>query len=316
MKPNVFDGFSLIRDLKDLDMACKAFGFDFPVAKVPLKFEYEGKDVVSPCNEQIVAMDNGDALGVVGLLYTIVPYREAFAAVDELVKGGIRILGGALPNKRERAYLLLESSGSIKLSEGDEIVNRFVMTSSHDGGSKIEIRMTPFRKVNGTALTVDATRPLAFKHTPGVNGRINRARKIFSNVNKSWDEFAANVAKMITVSVTDDEAKAFINNVLGESDSTRMEHIKGDIYATFKTGTACVMPRCKGTVFGLVQAFAEWADHGRTVRQSKRRDEKSAGIDARLISDSAKKKQRAFSTALWFLKTKKLATNAVGAVNA
>jgi len=192
-----------------------------------------------------------------------------------------------------------------------------VMTSSHDGGSKIEIRMTPFRKVNGTALTVDATRPLAFKHTPGVNGRINRARKIFTNVNKSWEEFAGNVAKMITVSVTDDEAKGFINNVLGESDSTRMEHIKGDIYATFKTGTACVMPRCKGTVFGLVQAFAEWADHGRTVRQSKRRtDEKAAKIDARLISDSAKKKQRAFSTALWFMKNKKLATNALGVPNA
>jgi hypothetical protein len=149
-----------------------------------------------------------------------------------------------------------------------------------------------------------------------VNGRINRARKIFSSVNHSWDSFATNVAKMITVAVTDDEAKAFITNVLGESDSTRMENIKGDIYATFKTGTACVMPRCKGTVFGLVQAFAEWADHGRTVRQSKRRtDDKAAKIDARLISDSAKKKQRAWATALWFLKTKKLATNAVGVPN-
>lgn len=172
--------------------------------------------------------------------------------------------------------------------------------------------MTPFRTLNGTALTVDASRPLAFKHTPGVNGRINRARKIFKNVNHSWDEFASGVAKMVMVQVTDDEAKSFITNVLGESDSTRMENIKGDIYATFKTGTACVMPRCKGTVFGLVQAFAEWADHGRTVRVSKRRtDEKAARIDARLISDSAKKKQRAFSTALWFMKTKKIATNAV-----
>jgi hypothetical protein len=59
-------------------------------------------------------------------------------------------------------------------------------------------------------------------------------------------------------------------------------------------------------VFGLVQAFAEWADHDRPVRKSDRRDRVSAQLDARLISDSAKKKARAWATALWFMKGKKL----------
>lgn len=311
MKPNVFSGLNLISTVRDLDEACKVYGFDFPVELRDLSFpDKDGVAKLSPYHKQVVAADNDDALGVVGLRYTVVPYREAFAPVSELSRHGARIVGGGAPNMREEAYLILEWPGTIKLSEGDEIVNRCTMRASHNGNTKIEIRMTPYRARNGTALTFDATRPLAFKHTPKVSNRINQARKIYKRVHDSWNEFAENVARLVTINITDTDAKSLITSVLGEADSTRMENIQAEIYSTFKHGTACQLPRCKGTVFGLVQAFAEWADHGRTLRASKK-GEVGASLNAKLVADSAAKKQKAWATALWFAKTKKVVSNAV-----
>jgi len=312
VKPDVFQGVNRSK-ANTLDEAVDLYKFEFPVGLKDLTYNYNGQTMLSPFHRQTVALDNGDPMGVVGLRYTVVPYRDAFAPAVELIKGGARIVGGALLNNRASAMLVMVAPGTIKLSEGDEIVNRFVMTSSHDGSSKIEVRMTPYRQKNGTALTVDATRPLSFKHTPRVSARMGQARKIYKRVNDSWDTFTNAVGRMVLVKIDDKEARDLVTAVLGDSDSTRMENIKEDILTVFKHGTACQLPKCKGTLFGLVQAFAEWADHGRTVRKSSKRDEVSAGINARLIADSAAKKQRAWATALWFMKGGKLAGGALDA---
>ena len=295
------------RPCKSLDEACKKYGFDFHVEKRPLHFpDNDGRPKLSPFNEQTVRVDGAQPLGCVGLVYTVVPYRDAFAPVQQLVDGGAQIVAGGCPNYGERAYLVLEASGSIILAAGDEIVNRYTFISSHDGSSKIEVRMTPYRAKNGTTLTHDASRPLAFKHTNLVGSRIQKAGQVFDRVNKSWTEFQGAVQKMMAVNLTDQEAKSMIDTVLGgdlNTDSQRLVNIKMEIYTLWKhTGIGTRVGRCKGTVFGMVEAFAEWADRHRTIRKSNKRNVEAAALDAKLVSDSAKKKQKAFAVGLYLSK--------------
>jgi len=303
------------RASKSLDEACKKYGFDFEVEKRPLA--YASKDgkrlILSPNNEQTVRDDT--PLGCVGLVYTVVPYRDAFAPVQQLIDAGAKIVAGGCPNNGERAYLILEADGHIVLSETDNIVNRYAFISSHDGSSKIEVRMTPYRAKNGTTLTHDASRPLAFKHTNLVGSRIQKANQIFDRVNKSWHEFQGAVQKMMSVSLSDQEAKGMIDTVLGgdlNTDSARLVNIKMEIYTLWKhTGIGTRVGRCKGTIFGMVEAFAEWADRHRTVRKSSKRDIEAASLDAKLVSDSAKKKQKAFAVGLYLSKQ----AQAMGSLN-
>jgi hypothetical protein len=207
---------------------------------------------------------------------------------------------------------VLEAPGVVNLSRGDDIVNRFIMLSSHDGTGKIEVRMAPWRRKTGTAITFDAGHPLAFKHTRNVRNRVQKARKVFNSVNNSWAEFSTGIQKMIAVTVTTAQAREFVESVLpasGDSDdpSTRMGNIHDDILNIYSnTGIGTRLPKCRGTLFGLVQAFTEWADIKRTVRSSSKRDEISAGLDARLVSDSAKKKSKAWAMALYLANQKSM----------
>jgi len=301
------------RPMKTLDEACVQYGFDFDVEKRPLAFaDTEGKRLIlSPYNEQTVRVESNHPLGCVGLVYTVVPYRDAFAPVEKLIEGGARIVAGGAPNHGERAYLVLEAEGKIVLADGDDIVNRFVFQSSHDGSSKIEVRMTPYRKKNGTTITHDATRPLAFKHTTLVNSRVSNASKVFDRVNKSWSTFQGAIQRMIATKLTEKEAKDMIDMVLGgdvDRDSQRLVNIKTDIFTIYKhTGIGTQIPKCKGTVFGMMEAFAEWADRHRTIRKSNKRSYEAASLDAKLVSDGARKKQKAFAVAIHLSRQAQLA---------
>jgi hypothetical protein len=116
---------------------------------------------------------------------------------------------------------------------------------------------------------------------------------------------------MISIPLTDRQSREFIESVLPHDDkkgpSKRLENIRDDIYQIYQnTGIGTRLPKCRNTLFGVVQAFTEWADIKRTVRESSKRDEISARLDARLVSDSAKKKQKAYAMALWLSKQKSM----------
>ncbi len=322
IRNHTFHGLQMVT--KDtLDEAIEDYLMGFDVTAIPAFFDWlsdklddEGDPIIekrlNPEKVTVVRTDTGGYLGTVGLRYETVNYMAAFSLAEPLLKGGAKIVGGGCPNRGERAYLVLESPGIVTLAPGDTIVNRFIITSSHDGTGKIEVRMTPWREKTGTAITTDAASPVAFKHTRNVSARVTQARKVFTSVNKRWDEFSEGVQRMLAYPLSEKDAKDFINNVLptttiGAEPSTRLENIRSEIFTIYRdTGIGTRLPNCRNTLFGVVQAFVEWADIKRTVRKSTRRDEISAMLDARLVSDSAKKKQKAWAMALYLSKQNQL----------
>lgn len=163
-------------------------------------------------------------------------------------------------------------------------------------------------------MTIDASAPLSFKHTPNVGNRLAQARTVFKRVNENWNQFTAGIQKMIATPLSDPDARAFIEQITpSKAESKRVQNIRDEIYTLFKlTGQARHVAQCKGTLFGLVQAVGEWADYHRTQRKSKNKDEVAATLDARIVNDAAKKKQKSWSMALWMMNNKKLAGASLG----
>jgi hypothetical protein len=257
--------------------------------------------------------DTGMPMGVVGLDYNNTYYRNAFDLLEPIVENGATIVAGGAPNNGERGYLVLEAPGTLKLSGKDEIINRFIALSSHDGSKKIEVHMAPTYR--GMALTFDAGHPIAFKHTKNVASKIAAAKRTFRNVNEKWAEFSSAAQKMMSVSVSDAQVREFLEMVLPDTkgaNPARSENMRAEVYDVIKTtGIGTKLPKCRGTVFGIVIGFAEWAEN-RTVRKSKKRDEKSTKLDRDLISEGAKKKARAWSMALYLANNKSLQGASVG----
>lgn len=308
---------------KTLEKACEAFGFDFMPEAKDIYFEDEIRDEEGNIkwvdgkmltemkrDERYVEIVHGktrDRFDIVGSGYVIVPYKEAFDFADDLLQNGWSIIGGLALNKGEKAYMLLEDGQKIPTGKNEFIVNRITLMSSHDGSGKIEIRSTPSCTASGVAITTDASRPLSFKHTRNVNQRLQRANKVLSSVTKTWGEFSASAKKMQHVSITDEQARKFISDVIpaGAKESTRLDNIHAELFEIYKfKGTSTKLPMCKGTLFGIVMAVCEWSDGFRTVRASNKRDTVSAALESKLTMDGARKKARAWGLALHLAKGK------------
>ncbi len=297
----------------NIDEACEELGLNIDVFLRPERCPDDEGEYTVPVTDKVGVLRRDVVRGkprltymaTVGDGYQLVPYRRAFSIADPMVSDhGFVVVGGGAPNLGERGYLQIETGEEITLAKGDVIRNRILLTSSHDGTGKIQVRMTPYRPKSGTALTFDAGHPLAFKHTLNVTGRLAASKKSLRRIQGEWETFKGGVRKMQTVEMNDFDTKAFISQVLPapnkkEGPSKRLENMWDEIHHTFNTSpTIRLSPATRGTLFGLVQAFAEWTD-SRTPRASDKRDEVSASLDAKLVSDGAKKKAKAWSMALW-----------------
>ncbi len=254
--------------------------------------------------------DDRTALNIVGETYQRVQYRDGFKIAEPLIEyGGFTVIGGQLINHGERAVLALESSNVMELGAGDSIVNRIILLSSHDGTGKLELKVTPYRKKTGVAQSLDVP-GLSFKHTLKVNARIAAGTKALRRIETAWQEYTEGSKRMMTVKLKDTEARNFIENLLpSKAESvTRIENLRESIYQVYKnTGIGRTNPVCKGTLFGLVQAVAEYTDRKATVRSSDLRNEKACRFDATFLNAGAKKKARAYAAAKKLMSMKGLA---------
>jgi phage/plasmid-like protein (TIGR03299 family) len=309
MSIKVFSGLGM-GNCNSVAEAIKRFEFAFTAEKRASSWCDDNGNWITCHDPVVIRLDTMVELGRVGPDYALVQYEKAFDWIDVLLNNGdAKLIGGGCPNRGEQAFLIMESDGEIMLAPGDSIKNVFFARSSHDGSCKIEVRMTPYREKTGTTFALDASKPLAFKHTPGVHSRMARAKRTFSRVQISWDEFSRGAKKLIATPISDEDAKLFIKGVLDiKKETTRSVNIEQDIYQLFKnTGIGTRIPACRGTLFGLVQTFSEWGDLHRTVRKSHKKTELAASIDAKLIADTAKKKQKAWGMALNLRRKKELA---------
>lgn len=255
----------------------------------------------------VVRADTEEYLGTVGRDYGLVQYERAFGLVEELIKDeGMRILRAGLYAKGAAAVLELEAPGAIHLDGDTKILNRIIVRSTHDGTGKLTVHQTPFSVRNKTVIAT-GDHLLAFKHSKHVDARLQQAQRTLKRVREEWEAFGNNIRKLVQIKLNKQEATDFAKIVVGGKDgSTRGDNIVEEILKRWEHGAGLGGPACKGTLFGLVMAVCEWADHCKVVRKSKRMDDASAEVHAKLIGDAAKKKMKAYGMALTLKKTQGL----------
>lgn len=304
---DVFSGFEALRGktfTNAIDVCNALEDMSRECVKVPQRFPDINGDYTQVNPEKMVTVwtDTHERLGDVGYNYQVVQYPVAFSIINPLIEKGARVIGGGLINRGERAVLVLETDSVLEITPGDTIVNRIVVMSSHDGTGKIEIKVTPYRRKTGVAIALPVN-GLSFKHTLRVEANMVAGRKAYARIEAAWDSFSDAVKRMIAVKVDDKEARAFIEQVLPTENkrkgpSKRLENQREDVFQVYKnTGIGRRSVQCKNTLFGVFMAFVEWADHHKTIRTSKKRNEAACNFDAKFIGDGAKKKMLAYGVA-------------------
>lgn len=290
-----------------IEEACAALGLDRTCVKRAIRFADSRGDFELGFPEKMVTVwdDDDTPLGMVGNGYIVVQYPIALSIADPLIEGGFSVVGGMPINRGERAVLVLESHETIELGDGDSIVNRIILLSSHDGTGKIELHMTPYRKKTGSAQVLDIP-GLSYKHTLNVNSRLATGRRAFARIEQAWNDYTAAARRMQMCEMTDAHTRAFLEQVLPSATkevSTRLENLREEIYQVYKNkGIGRHNVKCRGTLFGLVQAVSEWADHYATIRSSSKRNSAASAFDSKLLKSGAAKKAKAWSAGLTLLK--------------
>lgn len=235
----------------------------------------EGVLRVSDSNRKtIVRPDTQEILGVFKSGYQIHQYDQwlldnvATILDDDLVIGSAGLLkGGAI------AWVQVEVPDSIETPEGVTFRPNLLATTSLDGS----IATTYKRTV--TVVVCDNTRAIALgeqgrdfkvKHSSKSLNRIGEARDALGIVHAIADDFAAEVAKLCAVTVTDQQWRQFLEAHVALEDgassrSTTLAQSKREALTCLWKNDNRVSP-WKNTAYGVIQADNTYRQHLQTVR--------------------------------------------------
>ncbi|MBM4137864.1 MAG: DUF932 domain-containing protein [Nitrospira sp.] len=230
--------------------------------------------VECPDHKVVVRITDNKPLGIVGLRYTPVQNKQAFNFFDEVVgrREAIYHTAGSLHGGKKIWILAKLPDDIIVETKGNEDrINQFLLfTNSHDGTSTVRMLFTPIRVVCQNTLNA-AMRGrrdgVNIRHTKTVHQKINQARQILGFAREHYKEFGEIAQRMAEVQVTsanfDEYLEKLFTKAETEEASTRTKNVIADIKHLHETGT--VKP-FHGTVWGMYNAVAEYADHYKTVK--------------------------------------------------
>jgi hypothetical protein len=164
--------------------------------------------------------------------------------------------------------------------------------------------MTPRRTANQSIFNLG--KPIiSIKHTKNVQARIARTGSILDKVQSHWEDFSEATRKMASIELSEKDARDFITAVVGDGNHQRTVNIRNKVYDIYAhVGVGRVVPACRSTLFGLVQAFCEYADHYAVIRKSKYLEAEDAQLDSKTLGATAKQKAKGWAMALMLIKNK------------
>lgn len=285
--------------------AIKAAGLDWDVVKSEALYRVGSDYRRAPGQYVVTRKDNGDALGVVGDVYTPLQNRDAFKFFGAVVgeKAAMYHTAGAL-GLGERVWILAKLPGYIRVV-GDDVTEKFLLlTNAHDGSGSVKVLFTPIRVVcqNTLNIALRTNGPVSkIRHSAAMGGKIMNVRDELGIISAKFSLFEEAAQKLATVQVTQEAFKSYIARaglVPEKSESTRAENIMLEVSALFegrqKGGR---WPGVKGTAWGAFNAVSEYVDFHRATRGGGMSGDMSRATSL-LFGSGASIKQKAWDEAL------------------
>ncbi len=233
-----------------------------------------GAEIVD--HHAMVRDDTGEALGVVGNVYTALTNKAATDWYRPILDSGLATVevAGTLKNGRIVWILAKLKNAEVKIGTGDYVNRYTLLAHGHDGSLTIQTGLTDVRVVCRNTLAV-ATSPgnkaprgiVRVRHTKNHPAKLEDARKAimdasgdFEKVGELYRELAARPvrsAKQVT---------AFAAAVFGEveraaqAESKVSKRLEG-LVDRFENGTGQNLKSAKRTWWGMYNALTEYVSH-------------------------------------------------------
>ncbi len=238
---------------------------------------------VLPDRQAICRSDDHTVLGIFGPGYTRHQYREwLLTTVADLLDDDLAISSAGLLRGGAIAWVEVSMPDTITTPEGVAFRPNLLATTSFDGS----IATTYKRTVTDTVC--DNTRELALsevgqevkvKHSRNSHAQLAPARQALAMVHTLADDFAAEVARLCRVEVTQSQWEAFLDAHIPRVHATTgrpltgrsqtMADTKRDSLTTLYWSDPRVAPWA-GTAHGVLQAVNTYEHHEGVVRGSSR----------------------------------------------
>lgn len=250
--------------------------FNFTVEDTPLFIRMDnGQYVEVEGRKAMVRSDDSSVLGVFKQGYQGHQYQEwLLENVATIIDDDLGIGSAGLLRNGGQAWVSVEVPESITTPEGVEFRPNLLACTSFDGSLATTYKRVITRVVcDNTAEAARAEEGQQFKvkHTKYSGYRIHDAREALQIVHSMADDFAAEVAALTTVKVSDAEFLRHlqvmipINDETSKIGMTKAETKRAEIVNLYNHDDR-VAP-WKGSAYGVVQAYNTWGQHFRTVRK-------------------------------------------------
>lgn len=332
---NTVGGFFNFDKEMTVEEALKESGNDFVVEKRPLVYVTpeliqaikNGEPVtdidLSTINilDQMATIrtDNGHPFGAVGKDYTPVQNSKALDFINFFLSGLDN--GGKKPiietagclNGGARMFIEVKMPEGITLDGGDQIDNKILFTTSHDGSGGVMAMFTPIRVICQNTLNMairGSKNKITYRHTTRVNEHLdftmeeNRkmAVETMGMLNLFTKSFVDNLLHMKSLPVNADQVNEFAAtmvlskeeleaarksrwNVQGMEISTRKKNLVHDLLEAIEGGVGQEMHR--GTGLWLLNGWTTYLGNG------KRFSNEESKFNSVIFGDGLKKTQMA-----------------------
>jgi phage/plasmid-like protein (TIGR03299 family) len=305
----------------DPTIAIRQAGLDWSVSRIDLRTA----DTLDPVPDfaAIRRSDTGKILGVVGPDYE--PFQNAgmFQVFSDLAQvdrgdGGlpftIETAGAFQAGKVVWALAHLPDLG-IRIGD-DESKTYLLVSNGHTGNRTLIISATTIRVICRNSLRMaeaqaryNRNKPglaggFTLKHTPGIHAAVNEAKAAFAATIASHATTKAAWNRLADIPLTSKLEAEFMASVFGKpgpDETDRAKSLRKSREERLAAILASPTSQVKGTkdsLFSVMQAVVEYADHDRTTRTAEGGDADESRLFSATFGSGAELKAKAWDAAL------------------
>lgn len=243
--------------------ALRLAGLDWLVEKQPT---FLGNGTEIPDSFANVRSTDQRVLGVVGPRYQIVQNHEAFAFMDDVLKGGDTNYETAGSLKNGESVWILAKMPGFEIA-GDEYENYLFVANSHNGRGSLVAGVSPVRIVCQNTLNLaiaGAKRSWRMIHTSSIGGRAKEASTALSLTNKYTQRLITFGDFMAGRKVSIQQLDKMLEKVFpaaGDSKKALTMQARNVDEFRYRYFSAPDLDNVRGTAWGVIQAMSDFTFH-------------------------------------------------------
>lgn len=245
----------------------------FDVRKEPMGYMDNG-DFKRVKGTSTIVDEFGRAYGPVSDNYGIITNEEALSVI-EYVDGFEMKKYGALNNGMQ---FIIGSLGEMNIL-GDKFTPYLIFRNSFNGRYPLQMAICPLRIVCQNQLNLafrEADNTVNIRHTAKASSRIEEAHRIMLSTNDYLKELNKQAERYATIKLSDADITAIMKELfpITENMTDRQKRTVEDRIAQFNAAKhSADLSNFKGTVWGIIQAYADFTTHQTIQRETKTAEE-------------------------------------------